>query len=86
METIYGTHYSKIKDSNISQSFYEQMKVWTDRVLDSHYLTFYIDSLHVKFKSDGKYGNKCFYIIIGLKKDYTSGIIVSINSLKSSQN
>ena len=24
-ETIYGTHYSKSKISNISQSFYEQM-------------------------------------------------------------
>jgi len=79
METIYGTHYSKSKIRNISQSFYEQMETWRDRTLDSHYLAFYIDGLHVKLKRDGKYGNECFYIILGLKEDYTREVIAIVN-------
>ena len=79
METIYGSHFSKSKVSNISQSFYEQMETWRDRTLDSHYLAFYIDGLHVKLKRDGKYGNECFYIVLGLKEDYTREIIAIVN-------
>jgi len=33
METIYGSHYSKTTISNISQSFYKQMKAWRNRDL-----------------------------------------------------
>ena len=79
METIYGSHYSKTTISNISQSFYEQMEVWRNRPLDTHYLAFYIDGLHVKLKRGGRYQNECFYIILGLKEDYTREIIAIIN-------
>ena len=79
METIYDSHFSKSKVSNISQSFYEQMETWRNRTLDSHYLAFYIDGLHVKLKRDGKYGNECFYIILGLKEDYTREVIAIVN-------
>jgi len=79
METIYGSHFSKSKISNISQSFYEQMEVWRNRSLDSHYLAFYIDGIHVKLKREGRYGNECFYIILGLKEDYTREIIAIVN-------
>lgn len=79
METIYGTHYSKSKVSNISQSFYGQMEDWRNRQLDSHYTAFYIDGLHVKLKRDGKYKNECFYIILGLKEDFTREIIAIVN-------
>jgi len=79
METIYGSHFSKSKISNISQSFYENMELWRNRALDSHYLAFYIDGIHVKLKRDGRYGNECFYIILGLKEDYTREIIAIVN-------
>ena len=79
METIYGTHYSKSTISNISQGFYKQMEAWRNRDLDEHYLVYYIDGLHVKLKRDGKYKNECFYIILGLKEDYTREIISIVN-------
>lgn len=79
METIYGTHYSKSKVSNISQSFYDQMEDWRNRQLDSHYTAFYIDGLHVKLKRDGRYRNECFYIILGLKEDFTREVIAIVN-------
>ena len=79
METIYGSHYSKSTISNISQSFYEQMESWRNRVLDNHYLALYIDGLHVKLKRGGRYQNDCFYIILGLKEDYTREVIAIVN-------
>jgi len=79
METIYGKHYSKSTISNISQSFYEQMESWRNRDLDKHYLAFYIDGLQVKLRRDSKYENECFYIILGLKEDYSREIIAIVN-------
>ncbi len=79
METIYGTHYSKSTISNISKSFYEQMESWRNRDLDNHYLAFYIDGLHVKLKRDKQYQNECFYIILGLKEDFTREVIAIVN-------
>jgi transposase-like protein len=79
METIYGTHYSKSKISNISQGFYQQMEAWRNRDLDNHYLAFYIDGLHVKVKRDNRYQNECFYIILGLKEDFTREVIAIVN-------
>lgn len=79
MDTIYGKHYSKSSISNISQSFYDQMQAWRERDLDKHYLALYIDGLYVKVKRDGKYRNECFYIILGLREDYTREIISIVN-------
>ena len=79
METIYGNHYSKSTVSNISQSFYSQMESWRNRKIDQHYLAFYIDGIHVKLRRDGTYNNEAFYIILGLKEDYTREIIAIVN-------
>jgi transposase-like protein len=79
METIYGSHYSKTTISNISQSFYKQMEAWRNRDLEEHYLAFYIDGLHVKLKRGERYQNECFYIILGLKEDYTREVIAIVN-------
>lgn len=79
LETIYGTHYSKSKISNISQSFYEQMEIWRNRPLDTHYLAFYIDGMFVKLKRDNVYQEECFYIVLGLKEDYTREIVAIVN-------
>lgn len=79
METIYGVHYSKSKVSNISQSFYERMETWRDRDLDKHYLALYVDGLHVKLRRNGSCRNECFYIILGLKEDFTREVISIVN-------
>ena len=79
MDTIYGKHYSKSSISNISQSFYQQMASWRTRDLDSHYLAVYIDGLFTKVKRLSKYQNECFYIVLGLREDYTREIIGIVN-------
>lgn len=79
METIYGGSYSKSKISNISQTFYEEMSAWRDRDLDERYLALFVDGLHVKLKRGKKYANECFYIILGLKEDYTREIVSIVN-------
>jgi len=79
METIYGTHYSKSKISNITQGFYEQMEAWRNRDLENHYLALFIDGLFVKLKRKDKYKNECFYIVLGLKEDFTREIIAIVN-------
>jgi len=79
METIYGSSYSKSKISDISLSFYDHMTAWRNRDLDEHYLALYIDGLHTKLKRDNKYENECFYIILGLREDYTREIVAIVN-------
>ncbi len=79
MGTIYGSHYSKSKISQINVSFYEQMESWRNRTIDSHYLCLYIDGIVVKLKRGNKYENECFYIIMGLKEDATREIVSIVN-------
>jgi transposase-like protein len=55
------------------------MEAWRNRDLDSHYLAFYIDGLHVKLQRDKRYQNECFYIILGLKEDFTREVIAIVN-------
>ena len=79
METIYGSHYGKSTISNITKSSYSQMEAWRNRDLDKRYLALFIDGLHVKLKRDSKYKTECFYIILGLKEDYTREVIAIVN-------
>jgi len=75
LETIYGKHYSKSSISNFSQSFYDQMRMFRERELENHYLALYIDGLQVKVRRNGVYQNECYYLVLGLKEDYTREII-----------
>ena len=86
METIYGNHYSKSTISNISKSFYDQMESWRNRELEEHYLALFIDGLHVKVRRDGIYQNECYYIILGLKEDYTREVISIVTLPSESSN
>ena len=78
MEKIYGTHYSKSSISNITSTFYEQMTQWRERPLDSHYLAVYIDAIHLKIRRESV-GYEAFYVIMGVKDDYTREVMAIIN-------
>lgn len=79
MQTIYGKHYCKSTISNFSQSFYDRMQQWRERSLESHYLALYIDGTFVKVRRNNSYKSECFYIILGLKEDYTREVISIVN-------
>jgi transposase-like protein len=78
LELIYGKNYSKSTISKINTSFYEQMEAWRNRKIDKEYLAVYIDATWVKVKRD-TIQSEAFYIMMGLKTDYTREIIGIIN-------
>lgn len=45
------------------------MKEWQTRPLEPVYCTVWMDGIMLKVKHNGKYQNKCMYLVIGLKRD-----------------
>jgi len=78
LDVIYGKNYSKSKISDINKGFYEQMQDWRNRELDREYLAVYIDAIWEKVKRDTIRG-EAFYILMGLKQDFTREIIGIVN-------
>ena len=78
MEKIYGKHYSKTAISNITATFYDQMEHWRERALESTYLAVYIDAIHIKIRRE-TVSSEAFYILLGLKEDYTREVIGIVN-------
>jgi transposase-like protein len=78
LEVIYGKNYSKSQISGINTSFYEQMEAWRNRKLEEEYLVVYIDALWEKVRRD-RIASEAFYVIMGLKKDFTREIIGVVN-------
>lgn len=78
LEVIYGKNYSKSTISDINKSFYEQMQDWRNRELAQEYLVVYIDAIWQKVKRD-TIRSEAFYILMGLKKDFTREIIGIVN-------
>lgn len=42
---------------------------WTKRILEPQYLIVWMDAVHLKVRTDGKYINNAMHIVIGLKPD-----------------
>lgn len=78
MAKIYGKHYSKSSISKITTTFYEQMHHWRERPLESHYLAVYIDAIHLKVRRT-TVSTEAFYIILGVKSDYTREVLAIVN-------
>lgn len=78
MQKIYGKHYSKTAISNITAIFYDQMEQWRERPLEPTYLAVYIDAIHIKIRR-GTVSSEAFYILLGLKDDYTREVIGIVN-------
>ncbi len=78
MHKIYGKHYSKSAISKITATFSDQMSHWRNRPLDTHYLAVYIDAIHLKVRR-GTVSSEAFYIIMGVKTDYTREVMAIVN-------
>lgn len=78
LELIYGKNYSKSTISNINVSFYEQMESWRNRELEEEYHVVYIDAIWEKVKRD-TIRSEAFYVLMGLKTDFTREIIGIVN-------
>ncbi len=69
VKEIYGVDVSEGTISNVTNRIIEHVKEWQNRPLESVYFTVWMDGIMLKVKHNGKYTNKCVYIVIGLKND-----------------
>lgn len=69
VKEIYGVDVSEGTVSNVTNRIIEHVKEWQSRPLESVYYTVWMDGIVLKIKHNGKYINKCIYLVIGLRKD-----------------
>ena len=69
VKEVYGVEVSEGTISNVTHRITEHVKSWQNRPLESVYFTVWMDGIILKVKQNGKYINKCIYLVIGLKKD-----------------
>lgn len=69
VKEIYGVNVSETTVSNITNRLVEHIHQWQDRVLEPVYFILWMDGIQVKVRHNGRYTNKCIYVVIGLKKD-----------------
>lgn len=69
VQEVYGVEVSEGTISNVTNRIIEHVKEWQNRPLESVYLTVWMDGIVLKIRHNGKYINKCIYLVIGLKND-----------------
>ena len=69
VKQVYGVDVSEGTISNVTARITEHVKQWQARPLESVYYVVWMDGIMLKIKHNGKYQNKCIYLVIGLKKD-----------------
>jgi len=69
VKELYGVDVSEGTISNVTNRITELVKSWQNRVLEPVYFIVWMDEIVLKVKQNGKYINKCIYLVIGLKND-----------------
>lgn len=69
VKDIYGVSVSETTVSNITNRLSEHITNWQNRPLDPVYFILWMDGIIVRIRQNGKYINKCIYMVIGLKND-----------------
>lgn len=69
VKDAYGVDVSEGTVTNVTNRIIEHVKEWQNRPLESVYFTVWMDGIVLKVKQNGKYINKCIYLVIGLRKD-----------------
>lgn len=77
-EKIYGSSYSKSSISRITNDFSALVEAWLSRNLDENYPVVYIDAIHLKVRRE-KVATEAFYVLLGLKEDYTREVLGIVN-------
>lgn len=78
IENIYGSNYSRSSISRITTDFYKLVESWLNRSLDRYYPIVYIDAIHIKVRRK-TVATEAFYILLGLKEDYTREVLGIVN-------
>jgi len=69
VKQVYGVEVSEGTISNVTHRILEHVKQWQNRPLDAVYYVVWMDGIMLKIKQEGKYQNKCIYLVIGLRQD-----------------
>lgn len=69
IKEVYGQDVSEGTISNVTNRITEHVKSWQNRPLEPVYFTAWMDGIVLKVRQNGKYINKCIYLVIGLKND-----------------
>ena len=69
VKQVYGVDVSEGTISNVTARIIEHVKAWQARPLEPVYYVVWMDGIMLRIKYNGKYINKCIYLVIGLKKD-----------------
>jgi putative transposase len=69
VKQVYGVDVSEGTISNVTSRIIEHVKEWQNRQLEPVYYVVWMDGIMIRIRHNGKYVNKCIYLVIGLKKD-----------------
>ncbi len=69
VKQVYGVEVSEGTISNVTHRILEHVKQWQNRPLEAVYYVVWMDGIMLKIKQEGKYQNKCIYLVIGLRQD-----------------
>lgn len=69
VKNVYGVDVSEGTISNVTARIIEHVKEWQNRPLQPVYYVVWMDGIVLRIKDNGKYINKCIYLVIGLKQD-----------------
>jgi len=69
VQDIYGVGISEGTVSNVTNQLLETIKEWQNRPLEPVYPIVWMDGIMLKVRHNGKYANKCVFLVIGLRRD-----------------
>lgn len=69
VKSVYGISVSESTISTISDKIMVDVEEWAKRSLETQYLIVWMDAVHLKIRTDGKYINQAMHIVIGLRTD-----------------
>ena len=78
-EEIYGKEYSKQQISYLMKDSREEVSIWLNRMLESHYLVLYIDATFVHTRRDKSVSKEGYYTILGIKEDGSREVLSIVN-------
>jgi transposase-like protein len=78
-EQIYGKSYSKSGISSLCEHSRNIALEWLERDLEEFYPAIYIDAHYNSVKRDKKISKEAFYVVLGVKEDFTREVLTVVN-------
>jgi putative transposase len=69
VKEVYGVEVSEGTISNVTDRITEHVREWQSRPLEPVYFVVWMDGIMLRVRHNGKYQNKCVYLVIALKQD-----------------